>query len=67
MHQSKWNDLIAQALNDIPQIVEDFLQEFNEVGPYGDSGISNSEIRATAFEVLTLLLRATTSAEEQTN
>ena len=65
MHQSKWNELISQALKDIPQIVEDFLREFNEIGLYGDSGISDSEIRSTAYEVLTLLLRATTSTKEQ--
>lgn len=65
MHERLWEELISQALEDIPQIVEDFLHEFNEIGLYGDSGISDSEIRSTAFEVLSLLLRATTSVQEQ--
>lgn len=65
MHESQWEELISQALEDIPQIVEDFLHEFNEIGLYGDSGIPDSEIRSTAFEVLALLLRATTSVQEQ--
>ncbi|PQM75346.1 helix-turn-helix domain-containing protein [Corynebacterium sp. J010B-136] len=65
MHENQWAELISQALNDIPQIVEEFLREFDEIGLYGDSGIPDSELRSTAFSVLTLLLRATTSTEEQ--
>src|SRR5699024_413147 len=65
MHQSKWNELISQALKDIPQIVEDFLREFNEIGLYGDSGISDSESRWTDDEGLTLHLPATACTKEQ--
>lgn len=65
MHENQWDELIEKALNDMPLLVEDFIHEFNEVGLYGESVIPESELRSTAHEVLTLILKATTSNQTQ--
>lgn len=52
MHEKRWHDIVAEVHGTIPRLVEDFLAAFSRSGRYGDSLVSEDELRLTAFEVL---------------
>ena len=52
MHEQRWHDIVAEVQGTIPRLVEDFLAAFSRSGRYGDSLVSEDELRLTAFEVL---------------
>lgn len=52
MHEQRWHDIVAEVQGTIPRLVEDFLTAFSRSGRYGDSLVSEDELRLTAFEVL---------------
>ncbi|MHB0834638.1 MAG: helix-turn-helix domain-containing protein [Corynebacterium aurimucosum] len=51
MHEKRWRDVVAEVHGTIPRLVEDFLAAFTRSGRYGDSLVSEDELRLTAFEV----------------
>lgn len=51
MHEKRWHDIVAEVHGTIPRLVEDFLTAFSRSGRYGDSLVSEDELRLTAFEV----------------
>ncbi|TVU84869.1 PucR family transcriptional regulator [Corynebacterium aurimucosum] len=51
MHEKRWRDIVAEVHGTIPRLVEDFLAAFSRSGRYGDSLVSEDELRLTAFEV----------------
>lgn len=51
MHEERWREIVAEVHSDIPRLVEDFLTAFTAAGRYGDSLVSEDELRLTAFEV----------------
>ncbi|MCG7261479.1 helix-turn-helix domain-containing protein [Corynebacterium aurimucosum] len=51
MHEKRWHDIVAEVHGTIPRLVEDFLAAFSRSGRYGDSLVSEDELRLTAFEV----------------
>lgn len=51
MHEKRWHDIVAKVHGTIPRLVEDFLAAFSRSGRYGDSLVSEDELRLTAFEV----------------
>lgn len=51
MHEKRWHDIVAEVHSTIPRLVEDFLAAFSRSGRYGDSLVSEDELRLTAFEV----------------
>lgn len=51
MHEKRWHDIVAEVHGTIPRLVEDFLAAFTRSGRYGDSLVSEDELRLTAFEV----------------
>ena len=51
MHEKRWHDIVAKVHGTIPRLVEDFLAAFTRSGRYGDSLVSEDELRLTAFEV----------------
>lgn len=51
MHEKRWHNIVAEVHGTIPRLVEDFLAAFSRSGRYGDSLVSEDELRLTAFEV----------------
>lgn len=51
MHEKRWHDIVTKVHGTIPHLVEDFLAAFSRSGRYGDSLVSEDELRLTAFEV----------------
>ena len=51
MHEDRWREIVTEVHSDIPRLVEDFLTAFTAAGRYGDSLVSEDELRLTAFEV----------------
>ena len=51
MHEERWREIVTEVHSDIPRLVEDFLAAFTATGRYGDSLVSEDELRLTAFEV----------------
>ena len=51
MHEQRWHDIVAEVHGTIPRLAEDFLAAFTRSGRYGDSLVSEDELRLTAFEV----------------
>ncbi|MHC2548282.1 PucR family transcriptional regulator [Corynebacterium hesseae] len=67
MHEKRWHDIVAEVHGTIPRLVEDFLAAFSRSGRYGDSLVSEDELRLTAFEVfarITDVLVGTMDEEE---
>ncbi len=58
MHDSDWERILKEVQSDIPGLVDDFIADFSSLGSYGNSPVSEKELRRTAFEVLTMLMEA---------
>ncbi|MFS0230898.1 helix-turn-helix domain-containing protein [Corynebacterium striatum] len=58
MHDGDWENILKEVQSDIPGLVDDFIADFSSLGSYGNSPVSEKELRHTAFEVLTMLMEA---------
>ncbi|OFT63039.1 helix-turn-helix domain-containing protein [Corynebacterium sp. HMSC05E07] len=71
MHERRWREIVAEVHSDIPRMVEDFLTAFTTTGRYGNSLVSEDELRLTAFEVFAritdMLVGAVDEAELRTH
>ena len=65
MHEKRWHDIVAEVHGTIPRLVEDFLAAFSRSGRYGDSLVSEDELRLTAFEVLARITDMLVGAMEE--
>ncbi len=52
-----WDWILSQLMLEIPQIVEDFLNEYREQYQYPDDQVSQEDIVDTAYETFELLIR----------
>lgn len=69
MHDDTWDELIDKMTGKLPGMVNEFLQQFQASGFYGQSAVSNQDLRDTAQHALSAILstvRHGTTSEELT-
>ena len=48
MHDDTWDELIDKMTDKLPGMVNEFLQQFQASGFYGQSAVSDQDLRDTA-------------------
>ena len=66
MHENRWREIVAEVHGHIPRMVEDFFTTFSTTGRYGDSLVSEDELRLTAFEVFARITDVLVGAMDET-
>lgn len=66
MHDHEWHNIVKEVHADVPALVDDFLAAFSEVGNYGESVVTDQELRLTAFEVLSMIMDVLAGASNET-
>ncbi len=69
MHDDTWDELIDKMTDKLPGMVNEFLQQFQASGFYGQSAVSDQDLRDTAQHALSAILSTVhhgTTSEELT-
>ena len=51
-----WNDIVQQVREDLPELVDAFLEQFHDLGYYREDIVDDAELRSTASSILGLFL-----------